>query len=606
VGAARRKHEMPFGAGYLGDGRTRFALWAPAAEAVELVLDGEARPMRRDEAGMFVLTADAAPGARYRYRVNGGQEVPDPASRYQPEDVHGPSEVVNPAAFDWGEEVWQGRPWHETILYELHVGAFSPEGTFAGVEARLDHLADLGVTAIELMPISDFPGRRNWGYDGVLPFAPDASYGTPDDLKRLVRAAHGRGIQVFLDVVYNHFGPEGNYLNLYAPRFFTERHETPWGAAINVDGEGGEFVRSFFIHNALYWLVEYGFDGLRLDAVHAIIDDSEKHFLVELAERVRSGPGSGRHVHLILENEENQSSLLRGNELYTAQWNDDVHHALHVALTGEDAAYYADYADAPVTSLGRCLAEGFAYQGDPSRHRGNRRGEPSADLSPLSFVAFLQNHDQVGNRAFGDRITDLAPPEAVRAAAEVYLLSPQVPMLFMGEEWATSAPFAFFCDFEDELAGLVTEGRRAEFAKFPEFSDPETRERIPDPNAEGTFAASRLRWEELEEPEHARWLGFYRALISLRRKEIIPRLANVPGGEAAYRTVGEHGLRVQWPLGDGSLLTLLAKLGPEPLGGFEQAVGDLLYAPEGAAGDERELPAWSVAWYLRAAPEGPA
>ncbi len=596
-----RRHPLPLGAEYLGDGETRFTLWAPAAGEVDLVLDGESRPMRRGDNGVFTIATAADPGARYRYRIDGDQEVPDPASRYQPEDVHGPSEVVDPGAFDWRDEDWKGRPWEETVLYELHVGTFSPEGTFEGVKDRLDELADLGVTAIELMPISDFPGVRNWGYDGVLPYAPDSSYGTPGDLKDLVQAAHEKGLSVFLDVVYNHFGPEGNYLSVYAPDFFTERHETPWGAGINVDGEGGEFVRDFFIHNALYWLEEYGFDGLRLDAVHAIIDDSEKHLLVELAERVHDGPGRDRHVHLVLENEENTASLLRGGRLYTAQWNDDIHHSLHTALTCEDAAYYSDFAGAPVRHLGQCLAEGFAYQGQPSRHRGNQRGEPSADLPPLAFVSLLQNHDQVGNRAFGDRITALAPPEAVRAAAAIYLLAPQVPMLFMGEEWGAKTPFTFFCDFEPDLAKLVTEGRREEFAKFPEFSDPATRDRIPDPSDEETFSMSRLDRDERDEPEHSEWLDFYRRLLALRREWIFPRLNGIFGGKAAYRLVGERGLRAQWILADGSLLTLLANLGDEALGGFEQGVGELLFATEGAAGSERELPAWSVAWYVREA-----
>jgi malto-oligosyltrehalose trehalohydrolase len=578
---------------------TRFTLWAPASEKVELLLEDDALPMERHEDGTFVLTTRATPGIGYRYRVDGEGEVPDPASRHQPEDVHGPSAVVDPEAFEWGDGDWKGRPWEETVLYELHVGAFTPEGTFAAAREKLDYLADLGVTAIELMPLSDFPGGRNWGYDGVLPYAADSSYGTPEDLKGFAQAAHERNIMVFLDVVYNHLGPEGNYLPLYAPGFFTERHETPWGAAINFDGEGSRNVRDFFIHNALYWLEEYNLDGLRLDAVHAIKDDSEKHFLVELAERIRSGPGLNRHVHLVLENEENTSSHLRGGHLYDAQWNDDIHHALHTALTGEDVSYYADYADAPVRNLGRCLAEGFAYQGEPSRHRGNRRGESSGDLPPLSFVAFLQNHDQIGNRAFGERVTELAPPEAVRAAAAVYLLSPQVPMLFMGEEWGASAPFAFFCDFEESLAPLVTEGRREEFAKFPEFSDAETRERIPDPSAEATFELSKPDWEERDAPEHERWLRLYRELLALRRAEIVPRLKGVPGGEARYRLVGERGLRAQWPLGDGSLLTLLANLGPQPLSGFEAASGKMLYATPGAADDERTLPAWSAAWYMR-------
>lgn len=596
----RHRHEMPFGANLTGDGRARFALWAPDGGSVELVLRGETILMSRSEDGLFEAEAEAEHGDLYRYRIDGGQEVPDPASRYQPEDVHEPSMVVDPERFEWNDGAWRGRPWEETVLYELHVGTFSPEGTFAGAEAKLDYLVDLGVTAVQIMPLSDFPGGRNWGYDGVLPYAPDSSYGTPEELKSLVAAAHGKGLQVFLDVVYNHFGPEGNYLYVYARRFFTERHETPWGAAINYDGEGSPFVRDFFAHNALYWLEEYRFDGLRFDAVHAIRDDGEPHFLEELSGRIRNGPGASRHVHLVLENEGNNASYLApredGRPLYDAQWDDDYHNSLHVTLTGEDASYYADYADEPVRRLAQCLAEGFTYQGETSPNKGETRGEPSGDLAPTAFVSFLQNHDQVGNRAFGDRISALTAPEAAVAAAAIYLLSPQIPMLFMGEEWAASTPFLFFCDFEGDLAPLVTEGRRSEFAKFPEFSDPETRERIPDPSAIGTFRDSALKWDELDDPEHAERLALYRELLALRAREIVPRLPGTGGG-GEYRLVGERGLEVSWSLGDGSTLVLLANLGPESASGFEKPAGRLLYATHGEP-DGGSLPPWSVAWYL--------
>ncbi|HZY65098.1 MAG TPA: malto-oligosyltrehalose trehalohydrolase [Rubrobacteraceae bacterium] len=593
----RRSHKLPFGAEYLGEGETRFTLWAPAAKRVELSLeDGERVAMRRGEDGVFAVTAAAEPGARYRYLVDDEQGVPDPASRYQPEDVHGPSQVVDLEAFEWRDEDWKGRPWEETVLYELHVGSFSPEGTFGEVKDKLDHLVELGVTAVELMPLADFPGGCNWGYDGVLPYAPDSSYGTPEDLKELVQAAHEKGLMVFLDVVYNHFGPEGNYLNVYAPQFFTERHATPWGAAINFDGDESRQVREYFIHNALYWIEEYHIDGLRLDAVHAIVDESEKHVLEELAERVQGGPGRDRHVHLVLENEANAARYMRDG-LYRAQWNDDFHNALHVALTGETSGYYGGYADAPMRLLARCLAEGFAYQGEPSQYRdGEKRGESSADLPATSFVSFLQNHDQVGNRAFGERITRLAQPEAVRAAAAMYLLSPQIPMLFMGEEWAAEEPFLFFCDFEEDLAPLVTEGRREEFAKFPEFSDPETRERIPDPSERETFEMSVLDWDDAK--EHRSWLELYKELLRLRREEIVPRLEGISGGRAECHLVGDRGLRARWTLGDGSVLTLLANLGDEPLDGFDDAPGRLLYATREVKREGRELPAWSVAWYL--------
>jgi maltooligosyltrehalose trehalohydrolase len=583
---------MPFGAEVLEKGETRFALWAPAAETVELILEDGALPMHREEEGTFVLTTEAGPGARYLYRIDGGQEVPDPASRYQPDDVHGASQVVDPRTFVWEDEHWKGRPWEETILYELHVGSFSPEGTFAGVEENLDHLVDLGVTAIELMPLSEFPGRRNWGYDGVLPFAPESAYGTPEDLKSLVQTAHEKGLMVFLDVVYNHFGPEGNYLSQYAPQFFTDRYDIPWGAAINFDGEGSGHVRDFFIHNAVYWLEEYNFDGLRLDAVHAINDASEKHFLFELADRVRRGPGRDRHVHLVLENEANVASYLRGH--YDAQWNDDLHHAIHVVITGESAGYYADYADAPVQRLGRALCEGFAYQGEQS-YRGETRGEPSADLPASAFVSFVQNHDQVGNRMYGERIGHLAPPEAVRAAAEIYLLAPQIPMLFMGEEWNSDSPFPFFCDFGPDLALLVAKGRREEFA---EFFDPGDDGRIPDPGAEDTFRTAVLDWASLEEPEHEAHLKLYGELLALRRAKILPRLAGIPGGETEYKIVDDRGLSVWWTLGDGSQLALLANLGPEPLEGPEWPPGGRLYASEEVTGHRQELPGWSVLWHL--------
>jgi malto-oligosyltrehalose trehalohydrolase len=370
---------------------------------------------------------------------------------------------------------WKTGGTEESVIYELHIGTFTSDGTFRAAIDKLDDLVELGVTAIELMPIADFPGARNWGYDGVYLFAPDATYGRPEDLKVLADAAHANGLMIFLDVVYNHFGPDGNYLDAYACQFFTDRHKTPWGAAINYDGPDSRPVRNFMIHNALYWLEEFHFDGLRLDAVHAIIDDSEMHLLEELADRVRDTFCGERHIHLILENEENEAHRLKrgpGGEprIYTAQWNDDVHHVLHTAATGEDAGYYAEYRG-DTDKLARSLAEGFAFQGEMMAYRGEPRGEPSAHLPPTAFVAFIQNHDQVGNRAFGDRLTASTPAEAVRAIAAIYLLAPQIPMLFMGEEWAAAQPFPFFCDFEAELGEAVRKGRREEFAKFPEFHD---------------------------------------------------------------------------------------------------------------------------------------
>lgn len=592
----------------LGNGQTRFSLWAPSARSIELLLqNNDSVPLERGSDGTFVVEVEASAGTRYKFRVatvDGEEiEVPDPASRFQPDDVHGESEIVDVEDFDRPDSGWTGRPWHETVIYELHVGTFTPEGTYGAAAGKLGHLAELGVTAVELMPLSDFPGSRNWGYDGVLPYAPDSSYGRPEDLRSFIAAAHDRNIQVFLDVVYNHFGPDGNYLLAYAPEFFTDRHETPWGAAMNVDGENSGYVREFFIRNALYWLSDYGMDGLRLDAVHAIVDDSPEHLLTELARRVQEGPGAERHVHLLLENEENQSSRLVGggapDSVYTAQWNDDIHHALHVAATGEDSSYYGDFADAPVARLGRCLTEGFTFQGDVSRHRGNERGEPSGHLSPLRFVSLLQNHDQIGNRAFGDRISDTVSPEAVRAVAAIYLLSPQIPMIFMGEEWAASTPFRFFCDFDGDLARLVTEGRRKEFEKFPEFSDEATRERIPDPSSEETFLDSKLIWDERGDQDHAETLDFYTETLAVRHAEIIPRLHGIEGEKAQSRLVGERGLRVQWPLADGSLLSIIANLSDEESGGFEPPPGRIILATdESGPDDSGNLPAWTVCWYI--------
>lgn len=607
----KRRHEMPFGAECRDDGSVRFRLWAPAARRVELDLTGHRTtriPLEQRDNGWFELVTDAAkPGTLYRFRIDGEHEVPDPASRFQPQDVHGPSEVIDPEAFDWHDADWRGRPWKEAVVYELHVGAFTPSGTFSSVRARLDHLADSGITAIELMPLADFPGRRNWGYDGVFPFAPDSTYGRPDDLKRLVQSAHDHGIMVFLDVVYNHFGPEGNYLNSYAPQFFTGRHRTPWGKAINFDGPDSRAVRDFFIHNALYWLTEYRFDGLRLDAVHAIFDDSTPHLLTELADTVRSSVEPERHVHLILENEFNQVRYLQRakqckTKFYDAQWNDDVHHALHVLITGEKDGYYSDYSDRTVDRLGRCLSEGFAYQGDVSLYRhGQARGDRSVNLPPSAFVSFLQNHDQVGNRAFGERITTIADARAVRAAVAILLLAPSPPLLFMGEEFGVETPFLFFCDFEKSLAPAVAAGRRNEFARFARFNEPSARAGIPDPNAATTFKASKLDWHDFAQPRHQEWLSFYRRLLKLRSQHAIPRFSDTCALKTNYEVLGDRGITVRWEIPGDAKLTLLANLGPASLSGFTAPSGQIMFATDGvtdATLKKGTLPAWSVVWCL--------
>jgi maltooligosyltrehalose trehalohydrolase len=602
-------HRMPFGAEVLPDRRVRFQLWAPSQERVALVLEDEQRilPMARLEGGFFGLTTDAARvGSRYRYQLEDGSRVPDPASRYQPEDVHGTSVVIDPRAYAWQHTAWRGRPWEEAVLYELHVGAFTEEGTFEGLRRKLDHFTGLGVTAVELMPLSDFAGTRNWGYDGVMPFAPHSAYGAPEDLKRLIDEAHGRDLMVFLDVVYNHSGPEGNYLHQYAESFFEPDEHTPWGAAINYKVRA---VRDFAIHNVLYWLEEYRFDGLRFDAVDRIIDRGEEHILKEIAATVRRTVAADRHVHLVLENDSNQAHLLERDDggrpvYYDAQWNDDIHHVYHHLLTGEAGGYYADYAAGAHERLARALSSGFVYQGDVSHYRhGAVRGEPSAHLPPTAFVAFVQNHDQVGNRAFGERIADLAEHEAVKAMQAVLLLAPQIPLLFMGEEWGATQPFCFFTDFRDELADAVREGRRREFKRFPEFASEAARERIPDPNAFSTFAASRLDWSMPEQPEHRAWLDFVRRLLSLRHERVVPRLRGIRGNSSTATILGDTALQAAWRFGDGSTLKLVANLGNEAsqvaLEG--EAEGDLLFAShpdlpaELCAG---RLPPWSVLWLL--------
>jgi malto-oligosyltrehalose trehalohydrolase len=589
---------MPFGAAPLGDGRWRFRLWAPGAARVELMLDGKASAMDAAD-DWFEIVVTARAGMHYGYRIDGGRVVPDPAARMQVHDVHGLSVLFDPHAFVWDDGDWRGRAWEEVVLYELHIGAFTDEGTFAAVEKHLDDLAALGVSAIELMPVADFPGARDWGYDGVLPFAPDRRYGTPDELKHLVSAAHRRGLMVFLDVVYNHFGPEGNYLHLYAPTFFTERHHTPWGTAINFDGGDSHTVREFFIHNALYWLHEFHMDGLRLDAVHAIIDESQPDIIDELGQRV-AATCADRHVHLVLENDNNAAHYLVSHgdlQRYRAQWNDDFHHAMHVLLTGEEEGYYADFATSPTALLSRALAEGFSFQGEYSAYRQAYRGEVSATLPVTAFVDFLQNHDQVGNRACGERLAALTLPEALRAATALLLLAPHPPLLFMGQEWGSRRPFPFFCDFGPELAPKVRDGRRAEFAHFAAFSDEAVRGHIPDPGAESTFLLAKLDWSERDSVAGKAWLQFHHTLLALRRR-IAPLFVGVTGREARGVTFSERGIAVRWMLANGAVLMLAGNLGDEPIADVSLPSEAPLYATPGAWADNETLMPWSVVFHL--------
>ncbi|MGE0223531.1 MAG: malto-oligosyltrehalose trehalohydrolase [Acetobacteraceae bacterium] len=545
MNAARTTPE--FGAHILPNGQVRFRLWAPAQQTVSVAIeDGPLLPMRRSPDGWFETITSCRPGTRYRYRLADGMMVPDPASRAQAGCVHDPSIVIDANSYRWRTQDWSGRPWVETVLYELHPGTC---GGYDGIARTLPELRDLGVTAIELMPIADFPGRHNWGYDGVLPYAPDAAYGTPDQLKALIDTAHGLGLMVFLDVVYNHFGPDGNYLHQYAPGFFRDDIHTPWGSAI--DFRRPE-VRAFFTGNVLQWLMEYRFDGLRFDAVHAI---AEQDWIEEMAATVRATVGPSRHVHLVLEHH-NHAGHLRGD--VDAQWNDDGHNVLHVLLTNETGGYYGDYADHPAEKLARVLSDGWVFQGDTSEYLGGPRGEPCADLPPTAHVLFLQNHDQTGNRAFGERLTVLADPAALEAAIALQLLCPQIPLLFMGEEDASRTPFLFFTDHAPELAEAVRNGRRAEFARFPAFADPDQRERIPDPNDEATFSAS------VPVPDRAAGAqrrALYRTLLGLRREHIVPRLEGARS--AGADVIGPKAVLARWTMGDGCLLSIAINLGEE-------------------------------------------
>jgi malto-oligosyltrehalose trehalohydrolase len=601
---------MPFGAEVLPERGVEFRLWAPRAGRVELCLethDGRSLlPMDAAGEGWFkAVAALAADGALYRFRIDEAECVPDPASRFQPNDVHGRSCVVDPSRFVWHDAEWSGRPWEEAVVYELHVGTFTAAGDYAGAAERLAHLANLGITAVELMPAGEFPGRRNWGYDSVYPFAPESSYGGPNDLKAFIETAHRAGIMVIMDVVYNHFGPEGNYLHLYARDFFTDRHRTPWGPAINYDGARNVTVRRFFIDNALYWLEEFNVDGLRLDAVHAIVDESEPDILVELAQAVRSRVPPHRHVHLLLENDNNASRYLRrdagGNpSCYTAQWNEDWHHVWHVLLSGETHGYYHDFADDPRAHLLRCLIEGFAYQGERSVFRGMKpRGEPSADLPSAAFIAFLQNHDQVGNRPFGERLTVLTGPERLRAAVAVQLLAPSIPALFMGEELGCRRPFLFFTDFAPELRASVREGRRQELERSGALSAGTAARPPPDPGDAATFERSVLDWNGVEDASEGSWLGYYRALLELRRRMIVPRLRGARGDAPGSRLLGRQGLVACWRMGDGSRLRLVANLSDTPLALDRDTTPAIFRQPDRDPGRaDSVLPPWFVGWFL--------
>ena len=539
----------------LKDGGCSFRVWAPDADHVDLRILGPADRLvsleRKDGGYREAIVADAAPGTRYCFHVD-GRDLPDPASRYQPEGVHGPSQVVD-SSFPWQDAAWQGLDLDRFVLYELHVGAFTRQCTFDAVIPHLQRLKDLGVTAIELMPVAQFPGSRNWGYDGASPFAVQNSYGGPAGLKRLVDACHQQGLAVVLDVVYNHLGPEGNYLSCFGP-YFTEKYKTPWGSALNFDGPESDEVRRFFVENALYWIAECHIDALRLDAVHAIHDESAHPFLAELAEAVHSaGVELNRRVHVIAESDLNDARILRapnaGGMGHDAQWSDDFHHSLHALLTGERTGYYEDFG--VLDHLAKAYSEGFVYSGQHSAHRRRRHGNSSKEIPGRQFVIFAQNHDQVGNRMLGERLSALVSYEQLKLAAGAVLLSPFLPLLFMGEEYGETAPFLYFVSHTDPgLIEAVRDGRQQEFAAFAWQGTP------PDPQDEATLARSTLNHALRDQPRHRELLAFYRELIALR--STLPALATLSKQQMEVTVnAGQHVLIMRrWRGADEALVFL--------------------------------------------------
>lgn len=506
----------------------RFRVWAPRAGSVAVDLGDREAPMTRHADGTWEAALPGARGGtRYKFRLDGADSFPDPYSRSQPEGVHGSSEVVDPSAFVWHDAGWPGVGIRGLVVYQCHVGAATPEGTFDSLIGQLARLERLGIGAIQTLPLAEFPGTRGWGYDGVLLFAPARSYGGGAALKRFVDAAHQRGLGVIVDVVYNHFGPDGNYLRQFSPTYFTDRYQTPWGEAINYDGPESQWARQLVLDNALSWIHEYHVDGLRLDATHAVYDRSDRHLLQELSERVHASLPPGRQVVLIAESSENDVRYLlpvaEGGYGLDAVWADDFHHALRRYLAGDHEGYYEDYAGT-LDEVAKVVECGWLYEGQPSKHWGNKpRGTPARDRPAWQFQIAIQNHDQVGNRAFGDRLNDTLDPGRYRVASALLLLLPYTPLLFMGQEFAASTPFLYFTDHNAQLGRLVTEGRRREFGSFSAFADPARRDTIPDPQAAATFQRSKLRLEEAAVSPGAQVACLYQALLHLRRADPVLR-----------------------------------------------------------------------------------
>ncbi|AXU95185.1 malto-oligosyltrehalose trehalohydrolase [Erwinia persicina] len=582
-----RSFPKSWGAEFVAADTVRFRLWASGQSEVTLRLSAKDIEMTPTGNGWFeVEVAGVKPGEEYQYVLADGKTVADPASRAQRDDVGGPSLVIDPARYAWQNTGWAGRAWEETVVYELHIGTFTPQGTFRAAIDKLPHLAGLGITMIEVLPLAQFGGRRGWGYDGVLLYAPHAAYGSPEDFKAFVDAAHGYGISVVLDIVLNHFGPEGNYLPLLSPDFFHPERTTPWGAAIAWDVDA---VRRYIVEAPLYWLKEYNLDGLRFDAIDQIEDSQQPHVLIEIAQRIRAEIPQ-RPIHLTTEDCRNVIFLHPRDAdgsapLFTGEWNDDFHNAVHVFATGETHAYYQDFADQPEKGVARALTEGFIYQGQVSPQSGEARGVDSRGQPPVTFVDFIQNHDQVGNRAQGERLISLAGADRSKVMLAMLLLSPHIPLLFMGEEYGETHPFLFFTDFHGDLARAVREGRAREFAGHAGHEG----ESVPDPNAEQTFIASRLDWHKPETPEGQAWMALTRQLLTLRQQYIVPLLARAGGHSGNVVKTAPGFLAVSWTFPQGTLsMAVNIAATPQPL---PDLPGETIFAWPDRGGD---LPPHSI------------
>ena len=595
---ARSHHCLPFGAEIQPDGSVRFRLFAPAVECVAVEIDGHPNHLSMHAEGNGwheLVTRFAAAGTRYRFAMPDGLRVADPGSRFQPDGATGWSEVIDPLAFHWQQTGWRGRPWAQTIFYELHIGTFTPEGTFRAAIDKLPYLRDLGITAIEVMCFQQFQGRRSWGYDPVLLFAPANVYGRPEDVKAFVDAAHAHGLMVLFDVVFNHFGPEGSYIGRYFPQVCSTRHETPWGKGLNFDEDFSRPVRDLIVHNALYWIEEFRADGLRLDATHTMLDSSPVHILDEVAAAVRALDVPW-NVHLVLEHEQNIARKVGRNldgslRAFDAEWNYDAPRL----LTPVYGSFCKEGARLEETDqAARGVAEGFLPRCE------GKLIEQSYMAPPISFVSYIQTHDLVGNRIQGDRMTATAPLELARTLAALFLLMPQMPLLFMGEEFRASTPFPFFCDYSGPAAEGLKDRRREQFKKMDPKPTDEEMDRAPDPQAEATFLSAKLNWNELQNPDHAAWLELYRSLLRLRSQRIVPLLEGLTEDCGRHRTIAPGAFTASWTLHRGARLHLAVNLCKEPQGPFPRLPGEELWS-EGEQSPDGSFGPWALRWSLEQA-----